>query len=190
MSDGQGGLSGTFEFIGEQAQNATKGAGNAVKAVVTTAANQVKGTGGVASNKPNLSGSFDLKSAQASQGGDLFAPDKKAPTPAQQMLGNSQPLTQQGQKALTGERVYTQDELTNIQRIEQELRTMHQKNNNLTQEMEKARREREEVYQQRLKDAQDEKEEKKMDDIQEQQKQQDVTTFQAQRGTEIKGKVG
>jgi len=194
MSDGSGGgFSGSFEFIGEQAKSAVQGAGNAVKSVGNTVAGQVTGQGGVAAS-PNLSGSFDLKGGQMPAGGELFAPDKKVATPqnqAQQMFGNTKPLSQAGQAALAREdRVYTQDELQKIQTIEQEIRSMHKQNNDLDADIEKARREREETYQKRLQDAEEKKEEKKMEEIQSQQQGQNSAVFQAARGTEIKGNQG
>lgn len=192
MSDGSGGgFSGSFEFIGEQAKNAAQGAGSAVKSVANTVGGQLTGQGGVGAS--NLSGSFDLKGGQMPQGGDLFAPDKKTATPqnpAQQMFGNTKPLTQAGQQAISGERVYTPEELQKIQSIEAEFRQMSKQNNNIDEDMEKARREREETYQKRLQEAEEKKEEKKMEAIQSQQQNQNIAVFQAARGTEIKGNQG
>lgn len=191
MSDGgSSGLSGTFELIGQAAQQGTQKVAQGVGGVVGSAVKQVAGTGGVGGS-PNMSGSFDLKPG-APQPVDLFSPDAKKPgSNAQQLFGNSKPLTQAGQSAFTSDRVYTPEEAEKIQAIETELKTMHAKNNNIEADMEKARREREEKYRQRLQDDAQKSQAKQMENLQGQPGQQDQNVFQAQRGTELaKGNQG
>lgn len=188
MSDGgSSGLSGTFELVGQATQGVQKVA-QGVGALGTTAVKQVTGTGGAPS--PNMSGSFDLKPGVG--GGDLFSPDVQQPgNNAQQMFGNTKPLTQAGQKAVSEDRVYTQEELEKIQAIEAELKSMHRQNNDIEADIEKARREREEKYQQRMQEQSEKVQAKQMEDMQQGGQGQNVATFQAQRGTELaKGNQG
>lgn len=191
MSDGgSSGLSGTFEFIGQGAkqgaQNLVQGAGS----MVSSAAKQVAGSGGVGAG-PNMSGSFDLK---AGTGGsvDLFSPDAQKPgNTAKQMFGNTKPLTQAGQSAVTNDRVYTPEELEKIQKIEAELKSMHAQNNDIQGQMDEVRRKREEAYQAKLQDDAQRAQSTQMGDLQQQGGKVDQNVFNAARATEhAKGDLG
>ena len=190
MSDGgASGLSGTFELVGQAAQQGTQKVAQGVGSAVTSAVKQVTGTGGVSS--PNMSGSFDLKPG-ASQSVDLFAPDAKKPaSSAQQMFGNTKPLTQAGKDALTSDRVYTPEELEKIQSIETELKSMHAQHTNIQEQMDEVRRKREETYQERLQDQAQPAATQQLGELEQTGQQQNIATFQAQRGTELaKGNQG
>lgn len=183
---GGGGLSGTFEFVGEQAKQGAKGVGNAVKSVGQTAAGQITGNGGAKPAASNMSGSFDLSGGK---GADLFAPDIKKQNPVTQMMGNQKPLSQTAQQAATSDRQYSPDEMQKIQKIEQELRSMHKTDyyDPLIKKVEDIRRQREENYEKK----EEAQQQKKMEDLQQkQQKGQDDAVFRAQRSSEIKGNLG
>lgn len=191
MSDGgSSGLSGTFELIGQGAKKGAQGLVQGAGNVVSTAVGQVAGTGGVGAN-PNISGSFDLQPGSG-QGVDLFSPDAQKPgNTAKQMFGNTKPLTQAGQTAVSNDRVYTPDELEKIQSIESELRSMHKQVNDIEAEMEKARREREDKYQERLQNNAQSTQGQQMGDLQQQGGKIDQNAYKAARGTELaKGDQG
>ncbi len=189
MSDGSSG-----NAFGEALENMTTNAKQAVSGTIAdftkSAANQVKGTGGI-------SGSFTPGQTQAPsnpnvapglQGGDLFSPDKTAGQQPQAGQG-PKPLTTSGQQLARNPTAKSPEEVAEIQRIEQELRSMHQQ---YYQDFLAKSEGRDRKTQVETQEKEQEKQEEKMQDLQkkEEKKQESAALMQQKTAAERKGGMG
>lgn len=192
MSDGSSGNA-FGEALESMTTNTKKAIGGTIADFTKSAVNQVKGSGGT-------SGSFtpgqspqqpaNPNSAPGLTGGDLFSPDMKGTQPQQKQ--NSQqpkPLSQAGQSAAANPFAKTPEEMERIQKIEQEIRSMHQQ---YYQEFLAKAEGRDRKTQMEAQEKQQEEQEKNMEDLQkkEEKKQESQNVFRSKRASEIKGGMG
>ncbi len=169
--------------------NTKKAIGGTIADFTKSATNQVKGTGGI-------SGSFMPGQQQQNPnnvpdlpGGDLFSPDMIKGQKQQQNTQQPKPLTQAGQRAQEHPEQRTPEEMEKIQKIEQELRGLHQQYyQDFLAKAEGRDKKSQEEHQEKVQEEQKEE----MEDLQkkEEKKQEDSAGFRSARASEIKGGMG
>lgn len=190
MSDAQNGFG---EALESMTTNTKQAIGGTIADFTKSAANQVKGSGGVSGSfVPGQQAPQNPNTAPSLQGGELFSPDKTQGQNPGQNQPLPKPLTQAGQQAQEHPEQRTPEEMAKIQKIEQELRGLHQQYyQDFVAKAEGKDKKAQEDKQEEAKETQEEQV-KKMEDLQQKQKEdQDVNTFRAARGTELaKGNQG
>lgn len=191
MSDGSSGNA-FGEALESMSTNTKKAIGGTIADFTKSAANQVKGGS-------SISGSFtpgqipqqptNPNSTPGLTGGDLFSPDVKGVQPQQKQNPQPQPLTQTGQSIAANPEAKTPEEMEKIQKIEQEIRSMHQQ---YYQEFLAKAEGRDRKTQIETQEKKQEEQEEKMEDLREKEekKQESQSVFRAKRASEIKGGMG
>ncbi len=191
MSDGSNGFG---EALEDLTANTKQAIGGTIADFTKSVAGQVKGSGGISGSftppkQQPQNGSFNPDSIGANtlQGGDLFSPDAAGGKQKQQGQGQApQMLTKAGQQLVADPGSKSPEDIEKIQKIEQELRSLHQEY--YQDFLAKAEgRDRKTVVENNEKEQ--DKQEEKFQDMQkkEEKKQQDDNLLKAQRATENKG---
>jgi len=176
------------EALENMTTNTKKAVGGTIADFTKSAANQVKGTGGISGSFTPGKQSQNPNTTPNLTGGDLFSPDKisnQQKQPGQQV---PKPLTQAGQQLAQNPNAKTPEEITEIQRIEAELRSLHQKYYQDFLAKAEGRDRKKQIQEQ---EKVEEEKEEKMEELhkKEEKKQKDNALLRSQRATEIKGGV-